>query len=450
MRFTNKYFGLVLLHIIIGIVFFLIPTFSKLFGLLFPVAGLLLVLRTQNKNNQVLLVMAYAVGAEVLLRMTNGNILYELTKYTLIIFSTLGVYYSGVSKRVWIYFIFLFLLIPGIYIGATELRFDVDVRKAIIFNILGEIALFFCALYCFERKIKFTELEYLLKALSLPIISTVVYLFLFSPTIKDVVTGTQSNFETSGGFGPNQVATILGLGMFCFFSLLVLFSKSKTDKIINLFMLIFISYRGIVTFSRGGIITALIMIIVFVLFLFKYSKSQTRGKIIVISCFGLIISGAIWFYSVSQTDGLIENRYQNKDARGRVKEDNLGGREQIAETELQMFIENPILGIGVGRNKQYREETTGIIAASHNETTRLLAEHGMFGVFALLLLIIVPLVHWFGNKAHIFLIPFYIFWALTISHAAMRLAAPAFIYALTLLQVTISNDKATLHRESTT
>jgi hypothetical protein len=31
-----------------------------------------------------------------------------------------------------------------------------------------------------------------------------------------VITGTESNFQTSGGFGPNQVATFLGLGMFFF------------------------------------------------------------------------------------------------------------------------------------------------------------------------------------------------------------------------------------------
>jgi hypothetical protein len=36
------------------------------------------------------------------------------------------------------------------------------------------------------------------------------------PNVRDVI-GTQSNFETSGGFGPNQVATFLGLGMFVFF-----------------------------------------------------------------------------------------------------------------------------------------------------------------------------------------------------------------------------------------
>ena len=50
----------------------------------------------------------------------------------------------------------------------------------------------------------------------LPIISLVVYLILYNPSIKETVTGTGSNFATSGGFGPNQVATILGAGIFIF------------------------------------------------------------------------------------------------------------------------------------------------------------------------------------------------------------------------------------------
>ena len=53
--------------------------------------------------------------------------------------------------------------------------------------------------------------------LAYPLIATLVYMFLYTPSIKAVVTSTESNFQTSGGFGPNQVSTILGLGMFLFF-----------------------------------------------------------------------------------------------------------------------------------------------------------------------------------------------------------------------------------------
>jgi len=165
----------------------------------------------------------------------------------------------------------------------------------------------------------------------------------------------------------------------------------------------------------------------------------------------IVVSLSVWTYSVTQTGGLIENRYANKDARGREKEDRLGGREEIAKTELNMFLDNPILGIGVGRNKEYREEVTGIVAASHNEITRLLAEHGSFGIVAILILLITPLVLYFQNKYNFFVLSFYFFWLLTINHAAMRLAAPAFIYALSLLSVTFENKneekQITLHRE---
>ena len=41
-----------------------------------------------------------------------------------------------------------------------------------------------------------------------------VYMVFYAPNIRDIVTGTASNVTTSGGFGPNQVSTIMGLGVF--------------------------------------------------------------------------------------------------------------------------------------------------------------------------------------------------------------------------------------------
>src|SRR5690606_392753 len=107
------------------------------------------------------------------------------------------------------------------------------------------------------------------------------------------------------------------------------------------------------------------------------------------------------------------------------------------------FLDNPIFGVGVGKNREERIEMTGIAAASHNEVTRLLAEHGMLGLFALLILVFVPLNLYPANKQNIFLLSFFFFWALTINHAAMRLAAPAFVYALSLLKVTFNEPTAT-------
>ena len=435
------------LHMLLAFVIYTIPFLSKVYGLLIPFFGTILLLNTRNRNNEALVLAAYVVGSEVLLRMTGGNMAHEIAKYEVIYFLVLGMFFSGTSKNSILYLVFMLLLLPGIYIGANVLGSEVDVRKAILFNILGEVTLFVSAIYCYQRKVSIQQLEYIMKALALPIVSILTYLFLYTPSIKDVVTGTQSNFETSGGFGPNQVSTVLGLGMFCFFALLVVFSKTKKLQIVHLIFLIIASFRGIVTFSRGGVFTAIAMIAVFIFILYWFANAKAKNLILVLSLAAIFIGAGVWSYSVTQTGGMIENRYANKDARGREKDDRLGGREEIAGTELTMFMENPIWGIGVGKNKEYREQMTGIVAASHNEITRLLAEHGVFGIVAFIILLFTPLILYFNNREHIFLLSFFIFWLLTINHAAMRIAAPAFIYALTLLKVRFV-DETTVSRES--
>ena len=72
---------------------------------------------------------------------------------------------------------------------------------------------------------------------------------------------------------------------------------------------------------------------------------------------------------------------------------------------------------------------------SHDEITRMLAEHGSLGVLSLLLLFFTPLVLYIENKFNMYLLCFVAFWFLTINHAAMRTAAPAFVYSLSLLNV---------------
>jgi hypothetical protein len=264
-----------------------------------------------------------------------------------------------------------------------------------------------------------------------------VYLFLFNPSVRDVVTGTQSNFETSGGFGPNQVSTILGLGIFIFFTQLILFSKSKKIMILNGGLLLFITYRGIVTFSRGGVMTAVAMIVCLLFLLYSFSNTKGKNKFVFVFILTGFMAAGVWGYSSFQTRGLIEKRYANQDARGRAKDDRLGGREEIMTEEIKIFMDNPMLGIGAGMGKEVRKEAFGYEVASHNEITRMLSEHGLFGIFGLLILGITPFVLYINNKQHLYFLSFYVFWLLTINHAAMRIAAPAFVYALSLLLVQV-------------
>lgn len=430
-----NYISLALLHVGIAAIIFFIPFLSKIYALLIVVFGFYYVIKNNNKNNEVLYVSAYLVGAEVFLRMTGGNLNNEYVKVMVSLLMLLGFALSGFSKSSIIYWFYLFLLLPAVFITMSSQDVNLEIRKAITFNISGPICLGLCALYCYRRKLVYSQLQNVVVLFGLPIIATLVYLLLYNPSVRDVVTGTQSNYATSGGFGPNQVATILGLGMFVFFCQLVFMSKSKMITALNAFLFIVTSYRAIVTFSRGGVITGFVMIVLVLIAAYFFSNQSGKRKLKWIIFLSVISGMSIWSYSVIQTSGLITKRYANQDAAGRVKDDRLGGREQVLGTELDLFKENPVLGVGIGMGKSYREQTLGQEVASHNEITRLLAEHGMFGVSILLILMITPFVLFLSHYQNIYFLSFYIFWLLTINHAAMRTAAPAFVYALSLLNV---------------
>jgi hypothetical protein len=430
-----NYLYLIGFHIVIGVLVFMMPFLSRIYGYGIYIFWLWYIIKSQNKNDEVLIAAAYIVGSEVFLRMTGGNPLYEITKYGVILFLFVGMYFSGFSKGALPYWIFLILLVPGIIISTFVLDFDTNIRKAIAFNISGPVCLAVASLYTFRKKIALVQMNTILLSLGLPIITCMVYLTLFTPNVREVITGTDSNFTTSGGYGPNQVATILGLGMFIFFSRIILESKSTFQVILNLIIAVNITYRGMLTFSRGGMITGFLMILLLLFFL--YIKSNGNGKVKLNYIFAMIGIAmlCIWGYTSFQTDGLINKRYANQDAAGRVKESRFTGREEVAASEIDIFLKNPIFGVGVGKGAEVRKEETGIEVLSHDEITRMLAEHGSLGIMGLMILFFTPLFLYFENKFNMFLLCFVCFWFLTINHAAMRTAAPAFVYSLSLLNV---------------
>jgi O-antigen ligase len=430
-----SYIYLIGLHVFLGVLLFVVPFLSTLYTLVLFVYCIYYIVKNKNRNNEVLIACAYVIAVEVLLRMTGGGFLTEFGKYSIMIFMFLGMIYSGFSGKAVLYWLFLLLLIPSVILSIFTMDFETNIRKAIAFNISGPVCIGISSIYCYQRQITFDRLKGVITAFSLPLIAIVVYLFLYTPSVKAVVTNTQSNFETSGGFGPNQVSTILGFGIFIFFVQFLLNSKSRLLQIINAGFVLIFAFRGIVTFSRGGVYTAIVMILLLILILYFQANFKTKPKIGLIIIFSVLAGLGVWGYSSIQTSGLINKRYANQDVRGREKKSKLSGREDLIESELQMFQDNPVFGVGVGRNKEIREKETGIVSASHNEITRMLAEHGSLGLIDLMILFFTPLFLFMNNRQNIFALSFLAFWLLTINHAAMRLAAPAFVYALSLLKV---------------
>ena len=121
-----------------------------------------------------------------------------------------------------------------------------------------------------------------------------------------------------------------------------------------------------------------------IFYLFTKTKNQGKHNLYRLLLFMSIAFFATWLYTSNQTGGLINKRYANQDAAGRVKESQLSGREKIWDGEIDDFLDNPVFGVGVAKALEIREEQTGgKIIASHSEISRTFAEHGTMGIIAL-------------------------------------------------------------------
>lgn len=442
-----SYLQLLLVHIGMAPIFYFSHLSARLFFLFVITFFVFRIFSNGNRNDEVLLAAAYITGFEVLSRMTGGvGISYEFAKFAVIGFMVIGMLYRGFTRKSWPYIVYILLLVPGILFSAINLNYETKFVNAISFNLSGPMCLAITALYCYNRKIGPERLQHILLAILLPIVTMTAYLFIYTPNIRDVLSGTHSNFAASGGFGPNQVATVLGLGMIILFTRLLTI-RSRFVNIIDILLFAFVSYRGIITFSRGGILTAVVCCIVFLLvYYIRASKSRKSSLLPKI----LFIVGTIaitWVFSSVSTYGLINKRYSNQDAAGRVKKDITTGRAELLKSEIDAFYSAPITGIGVGKIREYRFEKTGILSATHNEISRVLSEHGLFGLLSLLLLIVTPLTFIRPKKPNPYILPLLFFWLLTIGHSSLRIAAPAFVYGIALLNIYNGQTRTAIHRK---
>lgn len=444
---NDTYIGLVLFHIALAFVIYLFEFTAKFFfvGLISYFLIKIIFSANKDKTLNVLLACAYFVGIEVFFRMTKSSLAYEAAKYLVILFMIIGMFYKGISGKGYPYFLYLILLVPAILVASVTLSYNANFRTSVAFVLSGPVCLGVAALFCYDRKVSNKDLLRIVKYISLPLITTTTYLFLYNPSIKDTLSGTASNAASSGGFGPNQVATVLGMGMFVMIIRFFLKSPSMLLKIINVIILGAMTFRAIVTFSRGGVIAAIIVTLAFLWSLFFRSTRKQKNQIItsfILFVFAIIIT---WVISSTLTLGLIDKRYANQDALGREKQDITSGRITLFKEELEGFLDSPFLGVGVNRTKDLRTERDGGGLPSHNEVGRLLSEHGILGILILLILIFTPLAYRGKNKKNILFYAFLSFWFATINHSGMRIAAPSFIYALALLNIT--DEKNPVHRK---
>ncbi|MEN8765429.1 O-antigen ligase family protein [Wenyingzhuangia sp.] len=436
---------LVVLHLLCG--FFLTLSFiPKLVAILVMFYAIVDITKSKNDNHQAFLWASYFVSAEVLLRMTGGTISWEMVKYVTIIFLSIGILVERQSREFPVLF-WLYILLLLLGISFSEIPAGESLRKAIVFNLSGPITLGVSAMYFYRRVVDYHRFKEILFFSLLPILSMLTLLYFRAPSLKELTFGSSANFVASGGFGPNQVSTALGFGLFLFATLLLLRGKITGFIYIDIFLLFYLTYRGLLTFSRGGMLTGFLAFVLFSIFYLigKHKLVSLFKYLGIMSLFFL----TIWLYSSNVTGGRLSNRYLGKDYMGVQNKDITTGRLAIMRDQLNAFLEHPFFGLGVGSGKYSRldEYDQTITIVSHNEITRLLEEHGLIGLFSLLLLFYAVMDNFRQQDIRYkgFVLGFATLWFLTISHSAMRIAFPGFVYGLSLIRFYDSEDKEDDH-----
>jgi O-antigen ligase len=372
----------------------------------------------------------YAAVSDVLWRMTDASVPWEFAKYTLVLILTLAILRSGRLRGPVLPFIYMGLLIPSsllvVWLLGPEAAFN-----GISFNLSGPLALGVAAWFFSRLALTTSEYATLLIAMIGPILSV------GSVALSGILSGEAfrfiraSNLATSGGFGPNQVSSVLGLGALLSLFLLLTTRRARWFKAILFSLMLGLACQSALTFSRGGLYTAAGALAVAVPFVVQDRGARWRlfigGTVALGLAVFLVLPGLERF-----TGGALAARFEDTGTTG---------RDLIAKADFAIWSENPILGVGAGMGPASRLAILGHAPAAHTEWSRLVAEHGLLGLGAAVCLIAMAwracardrrpferaLAAGFATWAFLFMF-----------HAGMRLAAPAFAVGLAQCRIRAS------------
>lgn len=416
------------IHIPLVFVLEALPWVSTAHGLLVLLFGLRAALA--NKMSHVFYTLAYIAGAEVLWRMTRAHLPWEYAKYASFLIVAVAIIVEWSQKRgtrrfrsPWPIFLMV-ALVPAAIITVLQTNFATT-RDNLSFNLSSYLAFAAMALYMWARAVDARTATRILLALIAPILSvTSLAVFNTATFTSDFLLA--SNWTTSGNYGPNQVSNVLGLAALACIMVMVLLTNARAVRFVLIILTFVFLGQAMLTFSRGGVYSFLLAFVVFGLHTLRTSRA--RGRFLVVSLLGTALLVLVVFPRLNNyTGGALALRLAELDTTGRL---------EASEADLRAFTDNPLTGVGVGLAESYR---TGIIdssLAAHTEYTRLLAEHGLFGIGVLLILAWMLLKRYVANPPGLgrgFVAAFAV-WSLSIMvHSAMRIEVIALTLALATL-----------------
>jgi O-antigen ligase len=386
--------------------------------------GLILSLGGRRRLIHVAYWSAYVTGIEVLYRMSSAPVIWEFGKYAVSIVMLAALLRSSMLKGRLLPIAYFLLLLPSALL--TFMAVDSNTARVNVSgNLSGPLALMSCALFFSRIRLGPVQVRNLLLAIVIPAVGIATVTVYSTAAAKALVFGGNSNLVTSGGFGPNQVSAALGLAALAAWLVITTSRSSLWLKLWLFGAMGLLAVQSALTFSRGGLYNAAGGALAASLVLMK--DRRARWKVLTVFGAILLVAGFVVFPRLQAfTNGALGSRFSNTDT---------AKRTNIAFADFAIWRANPILGIGPGMARGTRamyDELAGNNGA-HTEFTRLLSEHGIFGLGALVLLVAAA----FGNfrraptllgKA---LVLSTVVWSfLYMTNAAMRLVAPSFMFGI--------------------
>lgn len=422
----------VLFHIPLGLIVDGNPFLSTLHAVGTFFIGTFVAL-TSPKIERLVYGVAYITGAEVLWRMTNANVFHEFGKYAVALLSLISIavvllrQQEGL-KSPGLLLLYFVLLLPSVFIILQDFSLS-EAREKISFNLSGPLALFLCTWAFSNIEISLTQFKKMLIFFLAPVVAmaTVATINLLSTSLF-TFTG-QSNRLLSVNVSPNQISSILGLGV-CFTLIFLLIDNRRRFLFRTLMMVLFFSFivLSALTFSRGGLYLAGAGLLIFVL---SHFGERRRFQMI-----WMIIGIAIATQFVLVP--FLEN-YTGGEFLRRFEDLTLSMRDRISQADLQIWKENPVFGVGPGGAVDYRRQLFSIRVSAHTEYTRVLAEHGLLGLISMLsLFFFILLLLRSHSRAPYKGVAFtaVVWMLLYIGINDMRLVAPAFMLGAAAIRIT--------------
>jgi O-antigen ligase len=419
-----------LIHLPLALLMELSPWFSTIYATIVVLFGLRAAIL--RRAHLVIYSIAYIASCEVLWRMSRAHLVWEYAKYAIVLivlFALLAEWQQrGNFRRIRtvVPIFILALLTPGVVLTVLELGI-VEGRDPISFNLAAYLVIIMAALYLWDRPVSQTQTVRILLAIMAPAVGitflAIYYTFRSLETLEFVAA---SNWITSGSYGPNQVSNIMGLGALAGTMLLVLMPRNQGAKLLILIATITMLVQGLLTFSRGGIYSFVLALAFFGFHLLSNGRARRRFVLLFAVVSVALIVG-LYPMVDDFTGGVLSERFSDTDTTARL---------ELAQIDIQVFLENPFVGVGVGKVDDYHEAYFGSVLSTHTEFTRLFAEHGLLGIITLLFLL------WMLFKRYIANPPgpsraistAFAVWSMSIMvHSAMRLAAIPLILALALV-----------------